>query len=220
MSEYSHTLIPESHDPVAPCQIVAFLGALDHNSIGPESATIHIAFPSGRVREFRHPITGEIQQLSIPSTESVMGRDTLLAKLSQLEHFNVVLAGTCPSHFLPWETTRIQNLPYGIVIMVRPFLFSTSCWHHDDRSLEAPLRPPFGQPCSSSIESGLFHHPRTMQVIEVPHGGCARFVIEFTLGKCMPPKIEGDLNCLQPKICNIAEETFGTSFVQGFDWCA
>ena len=220
MPEYSHTLIPQSQDPLKADTVVEFLAALESGSAAPENSSLRLSYPSGRTREFRNPFTQKVEQISILTSELVADGAALLDILGAREHFNIVVSGSCPKDFLPWLIQRPQDLSYSVAIMARPFTFSTSCWHHDDRSCEPPLRPAFGHPCSSKSTTGLFHHPLTMAVIEVPWAGSARFVLEFSLGKCIPPKLEGHTEYLHPTICQIAPAVFNSPFHQGFHWCA
>jgi hypothetical protein len=58
-----------------------------------------------------------------------------------------------------------------------------------------------------------------MEVIEVAGAGCARFWVEFELGKSLfPPFDRGDLEFLDPGIVAGAERLFGVGFAQGCHW--
>jgi hypothetical protein len=220
MPEYCHTLIPQSQDPLNAETLLEFLAALESAVAAPENSSLRLSYPSGRIREFRNPFTQEVEQISILTSEIVADRSALLDILAEREHFNLVVSGSCPKDFLPWLVSTPQDLSYSVAVTARPFIFSTSCWHHDDRSSEPPRRSAFGQPCSSKSISGLFHHPLTMAVIEVPFAGSARFVLEFSLGKCIPPGLDGHTQYLHPTICQIADAVFDFPFHQGFHWCA
>ena len=72
-------------------------------------------------------------------------------------------------------------------------------------------------------QEGPIDNPNTarfrLEVIKVPGAGCARFWIEFALGKFLFPEIQGDnLELLNPAIAGEAEQIFGAEFVQGCHW--
>ncbi|HKN22487.1 MAG TPA: hypothetical protein VJX73_13780 [Terracidiphilus sp.] len=91
---------------------------------------------------------------------------------------------------------------------------STSAW---DFEAGPNIRdvPPFGSPCGSGDDTGIFPNPWTGEAIEVPHAGCARFWIELEFGKFVYPKVEKDFEFLSPSIVGEAEQCFQTEFVQG-----
>jgi hypothetical protein len=109
--------------------------------------------------------------------------------------------------------------PYSIQITccVRSRAVSLSDLHEESGSKRKRL--PFDEDCNKWVQSGLFTHPHTLQVIEVPQAGRARFWIEFKLGKFLFPKIRGgNLRILNPRIAKLAVQCFGLKFVQGCRW--
>jgi hypothetical protein len=73
----------------------------------------------------------------------------------------------------------------------------------------------FGNPCPPDSRTGIFHHPDTEAIIEIPNAACARFWIEFHFGKWLAPKIGNHLNLIQPSILQKASQHFGLPFAQG-----
>ncbi len=89
--------------------------------------------------------------------------------------------------------------------------------HEEAESSRKPI--PFGDECDESDSLGVFTHPHTLEVIEVPGAGCARFWIEFELGKFLFPELaDGDTAILHPAVVGLASENFGVEFIQGFMW--
>ena len=64
----------------------------------------------------------------------------------------------------------------------------------------------------------VFHNPTTLEAIEVPGAGCARFWIDFEFGNELFPEVGANLDLLNPTIIDVAIEVFGTRFVQGCQW--
>jgi hypothetical protein len=101
---------------------------------------------------------------------------------------------------------------------LRPEVVSTSDWHD-----EIPIRRKvefFGKPCNPKDRLGVYHNPNTLEVIEVPDAGCARFWIEFEYGKMLFPPIEDRLDLIEATIVAVAKCAFGINFVQGCHWGA
>ena len=71
----------------------------------------------------------------------------------------------------------------------------------------------FGQE-SECHDHGTFRNPWTNDQIRVEHAGCARFWIEFELGKFIAPIIRESFELLEPRIVKAAEESFEVSFAQ------
>ena len=77
----------------------------------------------------------------------------------------------------------------------------------------------YGDPCDDLYQTGLFSHPRTLEVIGVAGAGCARFWIEFELGNWLLPALAcEDLNVLDRGIVDLAERTYELQFAQGCRW--
>jgi hypothetical protein len=101
---------------------------------------------------------------------------------------------------------------------LRAQVVSTSDWH--DEVLVKQKVEFFGRPCNPKDRLGIFHNPNTLEVIEVPKAGCARFWIEFEFGNMLFPTIEGRLDLIEPRIVDAAKKNFAIEWVQGCHWCA
>jgi hypothetical protein len=99
---------------------------------------------------------------------------------------------------------------------IRPEPVSTSCWDEDAAGPNSRKVPYFGEACEPGSKVGIFSHPWTGGVIEVPDAGCARFWIELEFGKWLLPKMEESLDVLSPVLVAKIEECFGTRLVQGY----
>jgi hypothetical protein len=98
-------------------------------------------------------------------------------------------------------------------------LVSTNNLHEESKGKRKAIA--FGQDCCADDSMGLYSHPDSLEVIAVPQGGCARFWIEFELGKSLFPKIQdGNLAILNPQLTELAFRSFGVKFVQGCLWSA
>ena len=109
--------------------------------------------------------------------------------------------------------------PYhaSITCIVGQLLRSTSDLH-EESGVKMPTTP-YKKPCPAELTVGLFSNPHNLEVIEVVDAGCAKFWLEFGIGKNLFPPIErGDLAILNPTIVQIVEAEFGVGFVQGCYW--
>jgi hypothetical protein len=175
--------------------------------------------------------------LSIPqrdyiSAESISDIPPLI---KGLDDYDVVVSGQGPPLLPPFGLRTFAEVPepdseighhkfiesdytgtyaFDVGCYLRAEVVSTSDPHAETSS--ASDVPSFGEPCALKTRSaGIFLHPSTGALIEVPNANCARFWIAFEFGKWVFPKIEGRLNVLAPSILRSAEECFGTRFAQG-----
>jgi hypothetical protein len=173
------------------------------------------------LRTFVDPLTGQSQSSSLPHYDHVAldGIRDISNALRRLDHYKVIVSGQEPPARPPLELEHNEIVfedTYGFDLhcCLRPEIVSTSYCHG-----EVPTSrdvPSFGKPCTSTDHTGVFQHPLTGAIIEVPNAGCARFWIEFEFGKWLFPRINNDLNLLNAPIVDCAQESFGTKFVQGF----
>jgi hypothetical protein len=237
---YCHILVPERFDfAPQPGQVAALLAGL----LSRGAAPLEAKFRLGKLDGFRtavNPITQET--LSIPRRRYAVIESLadIAAGLQGLDDYNLQCTGKGPPNIPPmtlWVhepqprtpgekvqeqqvvncTTVECNEIYGYSIHchLRGGVVSTSDRHGSVIERHV-IR--FGQPDSSHDRLGVFNHPCTNKVIEVPVAGCARFWIEFEFGKWLVPKIDNSLDLLEPLIVETARECFGLGFVQGCHW--
>lgn len=238
---YGHTLVPGHVDfAPRPQQVAAFLDGLVKLGAAPLRATLRIGKPGFRTGF--NALTGET--LTIPARRyTAVGADAdLSAALVGLDDYNVQLSGEGPPGLPPFalwlhdvqprtgkgrlesQDDDCRMIPfdsektYGFTLecCLRAEVVSTS-----DRHEVAPpghQMPAFCQPDRSHNRIGIFHHPCTNKIIEVPGAGCARFWIQFEFGKWLFPNIEDSLNLVDPSIVELAKTSLGTDFLQGCYW--
>jgi hypothetical protein len=144
--------------------------------------------------------------------------------VSNLDAFDASVASTgVPEHPpVPVGSWEIEWVPFEdpyyvrIGCSVRP----SPVWTSDDQEAVNKNRnaASFGDPCSDADRDGRYTHPETLKVIVVPHAGCARFWIEVEFGKSLFPPIEDRLDLAAVEFVALAEDVFGTRFLQGCSW--
>jgi hypothetical protein len=219
MPEYSHILIPDRGDFVPdPQQVGTFLSALIAMGGAPLKPALGITVISGEVRTFKNPFSGETGSFATRKAKKIKDLAAVPGALKGLEDYTVTLAGKGPPELPAFAFDFEGTYDFLVHCCLREEVVSTSDWHD-----EAPTKrkvKSFGQPCSLEDRLGIFHNPNTLQIIEVPNAGCARFWLEFEFGKMLFPPIEDRLDLIEPGILEVAEKHFGIKFVQGCHWCA
>ena len=219
MPEYSHTLIPDRVDFVPdPKQIGAFLLSLVSIGAAPSKPAISVAKLTGKVQTFKNPFTGMTESIALRKADRLKNLAAVPAALKALDDYDVTLNGKGPPGLPAFIFDFKGTYDFLVHCFLRPKVVSTSDWHD-----EVPIKRKvefFGQPCSPKDRLGIYHNPNTLEVIEVPNAGCARFWIEFEYGKMLFPAIEDRLDLIEPKIVEVAETDFGIKLVQGCRWCA
>ena len=133
--------------------------------------------------------------------------------------FGVIVSASGRPRLPPLSIDFADDYNVAVSCHVRSKSVSTSDLHDEKPTNRKAVR--FGEECSPKVRAGLYSHPETLDVIEVPKAGCARFWVKFELGKFLFPKIQGsDLEILNPKVVTLATECFGQEFVQGCYWGA
>jgi len=218
MPEYTHTLIPDRVDFVPdPQQIEVFLSSLVSSGAAPLKPAITVGTPSGEVRSFKNPFTGKTDSFAMFKSTALKDLAAVPGAIKAADDYMVNVDGKGPPK-LPAFTFEFKGT-YDFLVRCRlvPDVVSTSDWHDQ---IPIPHKVEFfNQPCSPTDRLGIFHNPHTMEVIEVPNAGCARFWIEFEFGKSLFPPIEDRLDLIEPKIVEVCEKSFGIKFVQGCHWC-
>jgi hypothetical protein len=238
---YGHTLIPGSIDFVPqPHQVAAFLDNLAKLDAAPLRAALRIGKPG--FRSGVNPATGETLTIPVHRYTTLEAAADVSAALSGLDDYNVELLGEGPPRLPPFALWLHDIRPltggqppeshandcaviefdskksYGFIVQccLRADVVATS----DRHGVMPPERqmPTLGRPDKFHTRLGVFHHPCTNKILEVPNAGCARFWVQFEFGKWLFPKIEDSLNLLEPSVVELAKTSFGTDFVQGCYW--
>jgi hypothetical protein len=219
MPEYTHTLIPKRVDFVPePKQVSSFLSSLVSIGAAPLKSEIAVSKPSGEVRTFENPFTGKAESFVMHQPEKLKDLGALAEALKGLPDYNATVEGKGPPKLKAFKFDFKGAYDFAVHCCLRPKVVSTSD-RHDEVPIERQVEF-FGQPCSPNDCTGIFHNPNTLEIIEVPNAGCARFWIEFEYGKMLFPAVEDRLDLIEPKIVEIAEKDFGIEFVQGCHWCS
>lgn len=219
MAEYTHLLIPDRVDFVPdPAQVGAFLASLVSMGAAPLEQKLTVSKLSGAVRSFLNPFTGKTETQAMRQAETEKDLSGVPTAIKGLDDYDVTVAGKGPPKLCAFDFDFKGAYDFLVHCRLRAEVVSTSDWHD-----EVPIKRKvefFGQPCSSKNRLGIFHDPNTLEVIEVPNAGCARFWIEFEYGKTLFPAIEHSLELIDPSIIHAAEKEFESKFVQGCHWCA
>lgn len=214
MSEqYTHLLIPDRMDFVPrPEQVAAFLIALESVGGAPIRGALRVGKLSGKVRVGSDSLTGE--RISIPGRDFVplAAFPELPMHLGDLDDYDVVLSGEGPPTLPPFALYTIENSQQ--IEYREAYGYDVLCRLRRDAVSTCDV-PPFGSPCQSAGQPGIFHNPVSGARLEVPNAACARFWIEFEFGKWLVPRISTNLDLLQPAILRNALSSFGTGFAQG-----
>jgi hypothetical protein len=226
--EYSHLLIPTRHQfcpPPGP--VMDFLnGVVALGVVGANPAVNFVSCKrvASQVRHGRNPFTGEVLTIRTPSRSASIHRSLSSIKdiagvAEGTPEFNVDVSGRTRPRVPPLEIAFAKAYHLAVRCCVRSRLVSTSDLHEESKRRRGTVA--FGEDCSANDSLGLYTHPETLELIEVPGAGCARFWIEFELGKNLFPKIEdGNLAILNPQLLALASKCFNAKFVQGCLWSA
>lgn len=219
VEQYVHTLIPS--DPLfSPTSelVIRFLDGLSALGAAPLNPELLVLKPSGRLRSFTDPLTGETKSFPANDRVPLMSTAELAPTIAALQQYYVALEGQGPPRLRPFPLCS-NNSPFtgsysftvGCSLRAEPVSMS-------DLGDERPENeePSFGEACRGSSRTGLFRHPVTGELIEVPNASCARFWVELEFGKWLLPKIGSSLDILDPAISKHASESFGVPFAQGF----
>jgi hypothetical protein len=219
VEQYVHTLIP-SDPQFSPTseQISRFFEGLSALGAAPLNPKLLVLKPSGRLRSFTDPLTGETR--SFPANDRVSAESTadLAPTIEALQQYYVALEGQGPPRLPPFPLYS-ESAPftgsYGFTVgcCLRAEPVSMSDLGDDQTENEVPS---FGEACRAGSRTGLFRHPVTDGLIEVANASCARFWVEFEFGKWLLPNIGSSLDILNPAVTELATKSFALSFAQGF----
>src|SRR5205823_703276 len=116
-----------------------------------------------------------------------------------IDEYDVDVSGHANPEVLPLPIDCVDACYLAVGCRIRAQTVSMSDLHSESASGRSAA--PFGQDCDESNSLAVFTHPETLDVIEVPDAGCARFWIEFNLGKFIFPTIRnGDLRILNARL--------------------
>jgi hypothetical protein len=219
VEQYVHTLIPQDAQFCPrPQQVRHFVDGLSKLGAAPLNAEFKIGKPSGRVRSFTDPLTGEIRTIPGKEIIALNGAANLNRIVSTLDQYVLAMEGHGPPT-LPAFPLYLNGAPfadtYGFSVhcCVEAEPVSMSDLGGEEAGYDVPF---FGKPCGKRRGTALFRHPLTSVLIEVTNASCARFWVEFEFGKWLLPKIDHWLDILDPAIADLANQCFGLAFAQGF----
>jgi hypothetical protein len=217
--EYIHTLIaiPKNFTPAA-LQVQKFLSALEAQQVVPENPAIILRIPTGKMREFPNLPPTISQQLSVEIKEHkrLQELNEISSAVGSLPNYELNLASVGRPKLPPLKINF--NEPYHVGITCRVYSECRSTSNpHEENDNEKIIH--YGKICSESQKDGLFTNPHNGASFKISDAGCARFWIEFELGKFLFPEFtNSNLAFLNPFIVKEAEQTFGIQFVQGCCW--
>jgi hypothetical protein len=211
---YTHTLIPTSPTfTPAPAQVEEFLAAmLSRGALGGQP-TLTLLTPSTKTRQVRSPFRGETQLHPVMDHQPIVDVSGVAEAIAPFRDYRVGVAAAGLSANPPLPVDFDEPYHLGITCILSSILRSTSDPH------DLPDVPFYGHPVIDTEDVGYFTNPYTMDVIEVPNAGCAKFWIEFDLGNSVfPPFDTGAVDFLDPEIVRSARAIFQTEFAQGCVW--
>jgi hypothetical protein len=215
--QYSQTLISTPKDFVpSPVKVREFLSAMVALEVVPGTTTVLLVTPSGKTREYPNPFGGKPITVEIANRKELENLSQIDEALASLQDYRLTIAGQGRPSTPPLPIVFDEPYCIDITCHVASKTRCTSNLHQESgKNLDVAA---YGEPCPSDAKLGLFSNLNNLQVIEVPNAGCARFWIEFQLGKFLFPKVETNLELLHPAIVRMANQTFGVTFAQGCHW--
>lgn len=215
--QYTHTLIAKAVDfvPTSP-QVQNFFSFLTARNVVPKPCVLTLRIPTGKLRKFPNLPPQFSENLFVEETERKSLADTteIETNVSALGDFLLELSGTGYPKTPPLSIHSDTPYHLGVTCRVYSKCRSTS----NDRAAN-PKTISYGRPCPESQRDGIFHNPHNGEALIIPGAGCARFWIEFELGKFLCPEFTNtSLQFLNPVIQTEAVKIFGTEFVQGCHW--
>jgi hypothetical protein len=169
-----------------------------------------------------NPFTGESLEFRTATRMAARGKSLknprdIVAAAAGVPEFDMRLSGKGMPRTPPLPIDFAKAYSVDVGCCVRANAVSLSDLHEESGSDKNPVM--FGEDCNKEDLVGLYSHPETLEIIEVPGAGCAQFWIEFDLGKFLFPKIDnGNLRILNARIEQLAKRCFASEFVQGCCW--
>jgi len=221
IEQYVHTLIPvEPQFSPTTEQISRFLEGLSALGAAPLNPEVFVLKPSGRLRSFKNPLTGETKSFPAKDRVPLKSIADVASVIEGLKEYYVRMEGQGPPGLPPlplyFENSLVSDsYSFNVGCSIRPEPVSMSDLGDEQTGNEVVV---FGQACSQQSRAALFRHPETGELIEVANAGCARFWVEFEFGKWLLPNIGTSLDILNPDITKLATKSFGLPFTQGFHY--
>jgi hypothetical protein len=226
---YIHTLIcADSQFAPKPSQVVDFIewivteGGLDTTSSTAFQPGFRLIKPSGRMRTYKDPWTGEARETPASENLSFDFPLGITSVIEGLQNYGASASGEWKRGQEPFELFTPDGKPFGeayygrVGCELRASPVSTS-----SVDMGIPFEkevPAFGEPCGSHPEFGLYSSPWNGERIEVHGAGWARFWIEFECGDFLLPKIDVTFEIMNRTVVRRAEHCFGTQFLQGWHY--
>lgn len=216
--QYSQTLIARDKDFVSSAASVReFLYAIVKLGVVPGEPSIVMRSPNGKTREFPNLITGGTMLVERKDRQELASLEVFEPAAAKLLDYEVDVSGEGRPALPPIPINFAEPYCVGVTAFVSSTLRSTSNFH-EECGVERDVIF-YGERCAEPASAGVFNHPESLELIEVPEAGAARFWIQFELGKFLFPEIKnGNLDLLNPEIVRVAESIFGIRFVQGCYW--
>lgn len=170
------------------------------------------------VRTLADPYTGEKQTYKIPKWFELQQTSEILGLVGAESKFGVRMSGKwsqsdVPIEMLVADGTAVEgDLICFVACAQRAQAVCTGDWwgeahcgecEFDFDNLESPIQ-----------WLGVFTHPWSGERVEVPGAGNSRFWIELEFGKFILPKMTDGFELIRPDFVKMAEDCFGTRFIQ------
>lgn len=211
VEQYVHTLIPNEprFSPTSE-QICCFLDGLSALGAAPLNPELLLLKPSGRLRPFTDPLTGETKSFPANDRVNLKNIADLAPTIEALQQYYVALEGQGPPRVPPFplyseDAPFTGNYSFTVACCLRAEPVSMSNLGNEQTEDHVPF---FGEACKARSRTALFRHPVTEELIEVADASCARFWVEFELGKWLLPHIGSSLEILDPTIIKLAARIF------------
>lgn len=220
VEQYSHTLIakPKDFAPSA-AQVEGFLSSLVRWNVVPDNPTFILRIPTGKFREYPYvnPFTGEKIKSEIKDRKKLDRLEEIASTLELLQDYEIEVSSAGIPKLPPLVIDFRGDYHVGITCFVYSTPRSTSDLHENSVAEENVIS--YRKPCTELPRDGYFTDPHTMKTIKIPDAGCARFWVEFELGKFLVPEFTNQkLEFLNPAIVSEAKRIFEIDFVQGCYW--
>jgi hypothetical protein len=215
MSEqYLHLLIPRSKFTPSAAQISEFLTQLINSGVLSTEPKIVLSTRSEATRTVTNPFTGEPLMIPCFDTRELPHLSALESAAGELLDYTVFASSYWKPRLPPVPISFDDAYSISASCHVSSLVRSTSNLPSDRRP--RPGMPGFWAPCEADLADAYFMSPHDGSILTVSGVGCARFYVEFELGKWLFPDLStGSLEIINPKVLRLAEDLFGVRFGQG-----
>jgi len=217
--QYSQTLIAKPKDFIpSVSQIEEFLSSMIAQGVVPDNPTIVLRVPTGKTREYPYvdPLTGKNLIVELKDHKKLESLVKISNVVQALHDYELEVAGVGRPKLPPLAIGFKDSYHVGVTCFVSSKHRSTSDLHEAGIGKRITR---YRQLCPEMPNDGFFSNPHTLETITVPDAGCARFWVQFELGKFLVPEFkQSGMELLNPPIVAEAERAFGIAFVQGCYW--